>query len=340
MDIPQSMRAYQLHETDDGVRGHFINATPEDLGEGDVLVRTTYSSVNYKDGLAGTGKATIARTLPLIGGCDGTGVVVHAGESGMAAGQRVAMIGASLSERHAGGYCEYMRVPNSWVDPLPDHLGTWEAAVFATAGVTAAAAILRLEAVGITPSSGPVVVTGASGGAGTLGVAMLAQRGYEVTAVTGKPEAAQLLTELGAAEIQPRPDLSGKPRALEHGHWAAAVDNVGGDTLAWLIRTMQPGGAIASYGNAGGNALHTTVLPFILRGISLLGVNVTALPFDLRHRIWTELAGKLPLETFRKIGHTVDFDDLPAAHERIVTEGVIGRTVVHISDVDGAPRDR
>lgn len=329
--------AYQLAETPEGVRGHHTTISWDHLGEGDVLVKTSFASVNYKDGLAGTGRATIARELPLVGGCDGTGVIVEPGESGLAVGQRVAMVGASLSERHNGGYCEYMRVPNGWVDELPEHMTTWEAAAFATAGVTAAAAIIRLEEAGITPESGPIAVTGASGGAGTLGVAMLAQRGYEVVAFTGKPEARELLLELGAARVEPRPEIPEKPRVLEHSTWAGAIDNVGGDTLAWLTRTMMPGGAIASYGNAGGNKLNTTVLPFILRGVSLLGVNVTALPKDLRHRIWFDFAGKLPRETFLKIGQTVEFADLAEAHERIVNTKVTGRIVVHVSDADGAP---
>lgn len=333
----EKIRAYQLTETPEGVRGHHTTIPFSELGEGDVLVKTTYSSVNYKDGLAGTGKASIARELPLVGGCDGAGIIVEPGESGLKIGQRVAMVGASLSERHNGGYCDYMRVPSAWVDALPESLSTWEAAAFGTAGITAARAIDRLEAWGITPDSGPIAVTGASGGAGTLGVAMLAQRGYEVVAFSGKPEAHDLLLKLGASQVLPRPDLSGKPKPLERGQWAGAIDNVGGDTLAWLIRTTRPEGAIAAYGNAGGNQLNTTVLPFILRGVSLLGINVTALAKDVRHRLWRDYAATLSSEVLKLIGSTVDFADLPQAHERIVSTSTIGRIVVRISDDDGVP---
>lgn len=324
-----TVAAYQLVETDEGVRGRHTRIPLEDLGEGDVLIRVTYSSVNYKDGLAATGRAPIACRLPLVGGCCAAGTVVEPGESGLPADTVVAVVGATLSEQHNGGYCEYLRVPAAWVVAVPEAFTSRQAAAIGTAGVTSAMAVVKLEDAGVTPESGPIAVTGASGGAGSLAVALLAARGYEVTALTGKPEAEDLLRDLGAANVAPRPDTSGT-RPLERGTWAGAVDTVGGDTLAWLTRTVAPGGSIAAFGNAGGNRLTTTVLPFILRGINLLGVTVTFPAAELRERVWELLASSLSREALDAIATDVDFEDLDDALRRIVTTGVVGRQVVRI----------
>ncbi|MCF2707216.1 acryloyl-CoA reductase [Arcanobacterium haemolyticum] len=323
-------RAYELRDTDEGVRGHLTHLTPESLGEGDVLVRVSHSSVNFKDGLAATGRAPIARSLPLIGGCNASGIVVDPGSSDLRVGQSVTVIGASLSEKHPGGYAEFMRVPSSWITPLPESISAWTSMAVGTAGLTAAMAIRKLELAGLHPDQGPVAVTGASGGAGTLAVAMLAARGYKVTAVTGTPEAEGLLRELGAHDIQPRPDLSGKPRALDHAHWAGAVDTVGGDTLAWLVRTTLPGGSVAAFGNAGGNALATTVMPFILRGVNLLGVTVSFPSIEVRDEAWAIVSSSLSDEVLHKVTRTISFDELDASLKAIVDNEIVGRVVVEI----------
>ena len=291
-----TVAAYQLVETDEGVRGRHTRIPLEDLGEGDVLIRVTHSSVNYKDGLAATGRAPIARRLPLVGGCCAAGTVVEPGESGLPADTVVAVVGATLSEQHNGGYCEYLRVPAAWVVAVPEAFTSRQAAAIGTAGVTSAMAVVKLEDAGVTPESGPIAVTGASG---------------------------------GAANVAPRPDTSGT-RPLERGTWAGAVDTVGGDTLAWLTRTVAPGGSIAAFGNAGGNRLTTTVLPFILRGINLLGVTVTFPAAELRERVWELLASSLSREALDAIATDVDFEDLDDALRRIVTTGVVGRQVVRI----------
>ena len=325
--------AYQLFETPEGVRGRYVRVPLSELGEGDALVRVTHSSVNYKDGLAATGRAPIARSLPMVAGCCAVGVVVEPGESGLGVGAPVSIVGATLSERHSGGYCEYLRVPSAWLTPVPSRFSLLEAAAIGTAGVTAAMAVLKLEDAGLAPGAGPVAVTGASGGAGSIATALLAARGYEVTAFTGRRDAEDYLVSLGAARVEPRPDTSGK-RPLEKGLWAGAIDAVGGDTLAWLTRTAAPGASIAAFGNAGGNALNATVLPFILRGVNLLGVTVTFPSDDVRKRTWQILTDSLKAEALRAITSEIAFDELESSLFRIVEEGVRGRVVVRISEED------
>ncbi len=331
MSLPTHMRAYVLRETPEGVRGSLGTTTAKDLGEGDVLIRVTHSSINFKDGLAATGRAPIARTLPLIGGCNASGVIVDPGSSGLSEGSPVTVIGASLSEKHPGGYCEYVRVPASWVTPLPQGVSLWGSMAVGTAGLTSAMAIRKLEAVGLTPHAGPVAVTGASGGAGTLAVAMLASRGYSVTAITGTPKAEALLRELGADDVIERPDLSGTPRPLDHAHWAAAIDTVGGDTLAWLLRTALPGASVAAFGNAGGNAVSTTVMPFILRGVNLLGVTVSFPSDDVRTQSWEIVRSSLPDDILGRLTRTVSWEDMDRELHAIVENQIIGRVVVDLS---------
>ncbi len=324
-------RAYQLQETDDGVRGVMTELPVADLGAGDLLVRVTHSSLNYKDGLAATGTAPIARRLPLVGGIDAAGVVVQdAGPH--TAGDPVVVTGFDLSETHDGGFAEYLRVPADWAIRVPDGLTPEETMVLGTAGVTAALAIHRLEHNGLRPGDGPVAVTGASGGVGTLAVAMLAGLGYEVVAFTGTAGAHDLLRRLGASAIEPRPDVA-EVRVLESETWAAAMDSVGGQTLAWLASTTRRGGAIAAYGNAGGVKVATTVMPYILRGVSLLGVNSTWFADDVRRDLWRRMADDLRVD-LAAIGHPRGFDELPDACRDIIDGRVTGRTVIRIADPD------
>lgn len=324
-----SYRAFELYESPAGVRGRFATLGAEALGEGDALVRITHSSVNFKDALAASGKAPIARTLPLIGGCNASGILVESGESGLPEGTAVTVVGATLSEKHPGGYAEYMRVPSAWLQPLPEGMSLWASMAIGTAGLTAAMAIDKLEKAGLTPSAGPVAVSGASGGSGSLAVAMLAHKGYEVTAITGKESSHDYLRSLGAAEVIGRPEPSSRP--LEHAHWAGAVDTVGGPMLSWLLRTTNVGGSIAAFGNAGGNDLPITVLPFILRGVNLLGVSVSFPEPAYRQRMWEAVAESLPEPLLAQITATVPFEELPGALESLIEGKVQGRIVVEIS---------
>lgn len=330
MSAPETATAYQLAKDGDAVSARFTQVPVDGIGEGDLLVRVTHSSVNFKDGLAATGTAPIARTYPLIGGIDATGVVVEAA-GGLAEGDHVVVTGFDLSEKHDGGYAEYLRVPASWAVEVPAGLSLWDAMALGTAGVTAALGIHQLERNGLTPGAGPVAVTGASGGVGALAVSMLAGLGYEVTAFSGKPEAQESLRHYGATTVEARPDTEGI-RALGPATWAGAMDSVGGQTLAWLASTMQRGGGIASYGNAGGVKVSTTVMPFILRGVNVLGINSGWFDDDVRRELWHRMATDLKPAHLDEIGHTAELEELPEVCRRIVTGSVSGRTVVHIAD--------
>ncbi len=324
-------RAYQLQDTPDGVRGVLTHLPVAGLGAGDLLVRVTHSSVNYKDGLAATGTAPIARRLPLVGGIDAAGVVVE-GAGMHSPGDHVVVTGFDLSEKADGGYADYLRVPAAWAVPVPDGMSLADSMVLGTAGVTAALGIHQLELNGLRPGTGPVAVTGASGGVGAIAVAMLAGLGYEVTAFTGKTESHDLLRSLGATNIESRPETD-SVRALGPETWAASMDSVGGQTLAWLASTTRRGGSIASYGNAGGAKVATTVMPFILRGVNLLGINSGWFPDDVRAELWRRMGTDLSVD-LAAIGHTAPFDDLPDVCARIVRGEVTGRTVVHVADPD------
>lgn len=331
-DLSGEIRAYQLQDTPDGVRGVMTRVPLEWLGDGDLLVRVTHTSVNYKDGLAATGTAKIARRLPLVGGIDAAGVVVACADDRFAVGDRVVVTGFDLSELHDGGYADYLRVPTEWAVRLPDGLSLWESMALGTAGVTAALGIHQLERNGLRPGQGPVAVTGASGGVGSLAVAMLAGLGYEVVAFTGKTESHDHLRSLGAMDIEARPDVENL-RPLGSETWAASMDSVGGQTLAWLASTTKRGGGIASYGNAGGVQVATTVLPFILRGVNLLGINSGWFPDEVRAELWRRMATDLRVD-LAAIGHTRTFDDLPDVCREIVTAAVQGRTVIEVNDPD------
>ncbi|MFV0462781.1 MAG: acryloyl-CoA reductase [Nostocoides sp.] len=332
-DVDGEVRAYQLQDTPEGVRGVMTRVPIEFLGEGDLLIRVTHSSVNYKDGLAATGAAKIARRLPLIGGIDAAGIVVACENDRFTPGDRVVVTGFDMSEKHDGGYADYLRVPTDWAVKVPAGMTLWESMVLGTAGVTAALGIHQLELNGLRPGQGPVAVTGASGGVGSLAVAMLAALGYDVVAFTGKAQAHEELRRLGAADIEARPDTS-EIRPLGSQTWAASMDSVGGQTLAWLASSTKRGGSIASYGNAGGAAVSTTVLPFILRGVNLLGINSGWFPDDVRARLWERMASDLKVD-LAAIGTTRPFEDLPDVCREIVGASVMGRTVIEVSGEQG-----
>jgi NADPH2:quinone reductase len=307
-------------------------STLDELSAGDVVVRVAYSSINFKDALAATGAGRILRRSPLIGGVDLAGTVVSSTDPRHRAGDAVLATGCGLSETLDGGYAEYARVPADAVIPIPAGLDARSAMGLGTAGFTAALAIHKMEHNGMKPGAGPVVVTGASGGVGSVAIDMLAGRGYEVTAVSGKASADGYLTALGAARILRRQEIDPGRRPLEKALWAGAIDNVGGELLTWLTRTVDSFGSIASIGLAGGAELHTTVMPFILRGINLLGINSSATPRDTRLAVWRRIASDLKPRHFdRIISREIPFDSLAGAFGGYLESAVTGRTIVRIS---------
>jgi NADPH2:quinone reductase len=325
-------RAYRIHEIERRIVARFDELTLDDLGPGDVVVRVEYSGINYKDALAATGAGRILRRYPLVGGIDLAGVMVGSRDPRYTAGQQVLVTGCGLSETHDGGYAEYARVSGEWVIPLPAGMSTMDAMKIGTAGFTAALAIHQMERNGQAPHNGPVVVTGASGGVGSIAINMLAGRGYEVVAVSGKPEADDYLRELGAARVLRRQEIDPGARPMEKALWAGAVDNVGGDLLAWLTRTVDQWGNIASVGLAGGPELKTTVLPFILRGVNLLGINSVLTPRATRLAVWGRIAGDLrPAQLDRICTKVAPFADLPTYFDDYLQGRVTGRTVVKIA---------
>jgi NADPH2:quinone reductase len=300
-----------------------------------VLIRVHYSSINYKDALAAPGRGAILRRFPLIGGIDLAGEVVESTATRWRPGDRVLCCGAGLSETENGGYAEYARVDPANLVAVPAGLDLREAMIIGTAGLTAALAIERMELNGQRPDAGPVLVTGATGGVGSLAIDLLAGRGYEVVALSGKNEAAAYLRQLGAGEVLDRHALElagangGKP--LEKARFGAAIDNLGGAVLGWLLKRIRPGGTVAAIGLAGGSELETTVLPFILRGVSLLGINSVMLSSGQRDRIWSRLADELkPRRLGTILNREVPLSELPAAFEAYIGAAVTGRTLVRV----------
>jgi len=327
-----SFKAYRIHQEDDRIVARFERLTVDELTPGEVVIKVRYSSINYKDALAATGAGKILRKYPLNGGIDLSGEVVSSQDPRYAPGQQVLVTGCNLSETIDGGYSEIARIAGESVIPLPEGISLFEAMILGTAGFTAALAVHRLEHNGLTPARGPVIVTGATGGVGSIAVDMLAGRGYEVTAVSGKPEADRYLRSLGAAHILRRQEIDFGKRPLEAAKWAGAVDNVGGEMLTWLTRTMDFWGSIASIGLAGSHKLETTVMPFILRGVNLLGINSSATPRELRLAVWKRISTDLRPRHFDSLAtRTIGFDELPGAFRDYLEGRVMGRTVVRIS---------
>jgi acrylyl-CoA reductase (NADPH) len=328
----ESFRAFRIHEESRKIVTRFEQLTLDDLSPGDVVVRVTHSDINYKDALAATGAGKILRRYPLVGGIDFAGVVESSADSRFSAGEPVLVTGCGLSETHDGGYAQYARVKGDWVIPMPPGLDAAAAMAIGTAGFTAAYAIHRMEQNGQTPEGGPIVVTGASGGVGSIAIDMLAGRGYQVVAVSGKASSAEYLQTLGAATVLLRQQIDFGSRPLEAARFAGAIDNVGGEMLTWLTRTVDFWGNIASIGLAGSAELKTTVMPFILRGVSLLGINSSATLRPARLAVWKRIATDLrPRHLDRIVTHTISFDDLPGAFAAHLDGSVTGRTVVKIA---------
>jgi NADPH2:quinone reductase len=322
--------AYRIFEQDGKSSGRFVDLTLDDLDQGEVVIQTHYSSVNYKDALAATGAGKVIRRFPCVGGIDVSGVVASSSDARFKAGDAVLVTGYDMGVAHDGGYAEYVRVPADWVVPLPPGLTLFDAMALGTAGFTAALSIHRLEQNDLRPENGKVIVTGATGGVASLAIVMLAQLGYHVVAITGKDAEHEYLKSLGAAEVLSRKEVQMGTRPLEKSQWAGALDSVGGETLAWLTRTMQQSGAIASFGNAGGFELHTTVLPFILRGVRLIGIDSSATVMPVRSQMWKRMATDLRPKLLAQVAHTVPFAGLPEIFPQLLQGKLRGRTVIEI----------
>jgi len=326
-------RAYRVFNEDNKVVSRWVDLTLGDLDPGEVVIRAAYSSVNYKDALAATGAGKIIRRFPCVGGIDVAGVVVSSQDARFAAGDKVLVTGYDMGVAHDGGFAELVRVPGDWVVRLPLGLSLHDAMALGTAGFTAALSLYRLQQNDVKPENGKVVITGATGGVSSLAISMLKRLNYQVVAITGKDSEHEYLKSLGADEIMPRSavDLS-STRPLEKAQWAAALDSVGGATLAWLTRSMQQNGVIASFGNAGGVELNTTVLPFILRGVRLIGIDSAATAMPLRQEIWHRLANDWRPPQLDKLAHTVAFEQLPDVFPKMLKGESRGRTVIKIAD--------
>jgi acrylyl-CoA reductase (NADPH) len=329
----EKFKAYKLTEIDKKIRAEFVECTLDDLDPGEVVVRVAYSDVNYKDALAATGKGKILLRPSCIGGIDLAGTVVSSDDARLAKGDAVLAVGHQIGVKHHGGYAEYARIPADWAVKLPKGMTLWEAMAFGTAGYTAGLAVARMELNGLKPANGPVVVDGATGGVGSIAVAALAQLGYAVTALTGKESESGWLKQLGAKEILLRQSLDlAKIRPLDKATWAGAVDNLGGEVLAWMASTMKFNGVIAAIGLAASPSLSTTVLPFILRGVSLLGINSTDCPSpELERRVWQRLATDMRPPMLKEMARTVPFAELPTVFDDFINAKVARRVVVDMA---------
>jgi len=322
-------KAYRIFNEDNKVQARLVDVALEELDPGEVVIKTAYSSVNFKDGLAATGAGKIIRRFPCIGGIDASGTVESSTDARFKKGDSVICTSYDFGVAHDGGYAEYVRAPADWVVPLPDGLSLFDAMALGTAGYTAGLAVERMEQVGLKPGTGPVIVTGATGGVGSVAVDILAGAGYHVVALTGKEAETDYLKSLGAKEVMLRSSLDlAKIKPLDKANWSGAVDNLGGDVLAWLAATMQVGGALASIGLAASHTLNTTVMPFILRGVSLLGVDSVNTPMPLRQKVWKRLASDLKPKHLAQMTNTVHFQDLPGVFEKILKSQMRGRNVV------------
>ncbi len=327
-----NFRALRIDEEDGKIVAAFKTLSIDDLTDGNVVVRVSHSTINYKDALAATGTGRILRRYPLNGGIDLAGVVISSEDAEFPPGTAVLVNGCGLSETVDGGYSEYARLDSESLVAIPEGMTPAEAMQIGTAGYTAALAIHRMEQNGQTPDLGPVVVTGATGGVGSIAIDMLAGRGYEAVAVTGKAAEEAYLREIGAARILLRDQIDLGKRPMEKAVWAGAIDNLGGDYLTWLTRTMLYGGNIASIGLAASPVLNTTVLPFILRAVCLLGINSVDTPRDLRLAVWSRIGDDLRPRHLDTIGHrTIPFDELPGAFQAFLDGDVTGRIVVEIA---------
>jgi acrylyl-CoA reductase (NADPH) len=325
-----TFKAIRIDKAEKGTTAALTQFDEAELMEGDVTVRVEWSALNYKDGLAVTGKAPVVRRFPMIAGIDLAGTVEQSSHPQWKAGDKVICTGWGMGETHLGAYAEKARVKGDWLVRLPDGMSTRDAMAIGTAGFTAMLAVLALENHGQTPKDGPIVVTGAAGGVGSVATAVLAKLGYHVIASTGRMSETEYLRGIGAAEVIDRNELAGPPKPLAKERWAGGIDSVGSTTLANLLAMTKYRGAIAACGLAGGMDLPSSVAPFILRGVCLLGIDSVMCPVDLRKAAWNRLASDLDRRKLSEITHEISLEQVFDAGSRILAGQVRGRIVVKI----------
>jgi acrylyl-CoA reductase (NADPH) len=330
-NTPSGFKAFRITSDAGKISGAVAHIALDELTPGEVVIEAAHSSVNYKDALAATGAGKILKRFPLNGGIDVSGTVASSTDARFREGDQVVVTGYDLGVGNDGGYSAYVRVPADWVVRLPVGLTLFDAMALGTAGFTAAMSVIRLEQNGLGPGASPVIVTGATGGVGSIAVAILAGLGYQVTALTGKDSEHDYLRSLGAKDVLPRSAVEKSARPLEKMMWAGAVDPVGGDTLAWLTKTMNYGASIASSGLTGGIELNTTVVPFILRGVNLLGIDSVMCPMPLRLEIWRRLASDMKPKMLASIARQIDLAGLPDAFATLAAGRAKGRFVVNVA---------
>ncbi|GAC1399499.1 MAG: acryloyl-CoA reductase [Ktedonobacteraceae bacterium] len=328
-----SFKAFVVNKTSDTFTAGLQNLALTDLPAGEVLVKVVYSSVNYKDGLASVPDGKIVRRYPFVPGIDLSGTVVESSDDRFKAGDEIIATSYEIGVSHYGGFSEYARLKAEWIVPLPPGLTLKEAMALGTAGFTAALSVHQLEKNGLTPTNGPVLITGATGGVGSIAISILKKLGYTVAASTGKAEAHEYLKSLGVSDILGRDETSAESnRPMEKERWAGSIDTVGGSTLAYLLRSAKQSGSVASCGNTGGQNVATTVFPFILRGVNLLGIDSANCPMELRRQLWKQLAGEYkPDGLLDSIGKEGSLEELPQVLATILKGGIRGRTIVRIA---------
>lgn len=328
-----TLKAFRIFNEDDKVAGRYVDMRLDELDAGNVVIKVAYSSVNFKDALAATGTGRIIRRFPCVGGVDLSGTVAESGDARFKKGDAVIATSYDIGVAHDGGYAQYARIPADWVVPLPKGLDLFEAMALGTAGFTAALAVERMEHDGLKPGNGPVIVTGATGGVGSIAVDILARTGYHVVALTGKENESVYLKGLGAKEVMLRSQLDlAKIKPLDKATWAGAVDNLGGDVMSWIASTMQIGGTLASIGLAASHNFNTTVMPFILRGVRLLGINSGDSANDVRDRVWQRLATDLKPRLLKEMCRTIPFAQLPGVFDDFINAKISRRIVVDLNE--------
>jgi putative YhdH/YhfP family quinone oxidoreductase len=324
-------KAFRIFNEEGKVVSRLVEMALDELDPGEVTIKTAFSSINFKDALAATGAGRIIRRFPCVGGIDGCGVVVSSSDPRFKEGDQVIATSYDIGVAHDGGYAQYMRLPAGWVVPLPKGMSLFDSMALGTAGFTAGLAVVRMEHEGLNPASGPVIVTGATGGVGSIAVDILAGAGYHVVALTGKETQSDYLKGLGAKEVMLRSSLDlAKIKPLDKATWAGAVDNLGGEVLSWLASTMNIGGALASIGLAASHTFNTTVMPFILRGVSLLGVDSVNAPMPVRSQVWQRLASDLRPRHLQSMVTSVELDGMAPVFDQILKAQFRGRAVVKV----------
>lgn len=327
-----SFQALRIFNEEGKVQSRLVQMTLDELDAGEVVIRTAYSSINYKDALAATGAGRIIRRFPCVGGIDCAGTVVSSTDARFKAGEAVLCTSYDVGVAHDGGFAQYARMPADWVVPLPAGMSARDAMALGTAGFTAGLAVERMEQVGLKPDNGPVIVTGATGGVGSIAVDILAGAGYHVVALTGKAHEADYLKRLGAREVMLRETLDlARIKPLDKATWAGAVDNLGGDVLSWLASTMEVGGALAAIGLASSHTFNTTVMPFILRGVSLVGVDSVNAAMPMRRRVWERLGSDLKPRHLADMVTEVPLDGMSPIFEKLLKSQFRGRAVVKVA---------